>query len=93
MNRVDSGDFGEMKCLFSTTPEVGKETEANGGHRGDQTLHRTRSRCDRTRPVSTAQELGARARVCNRCIRSLAGPARPVRRPEGTAVRKVDRTR
>jgi hypothetical protein len=29
-------------------PEVGKETEANGGHRGD----RTRSLHDRTRPVS-----------------------------------------
>jgi hypothetical protein len=25
----DSGDFGEMKCLFSIAPEVGKETEAN----------------------------------------------------------------
>jgi hypothetical protein len=24
---IDSGDFGEMKCLFSTTPEVGKGTE------------------------------------------------------------------
>jgi hypothetical protein len=37
---------------FSTTPEVGKETEANGGHRGDRTLDRTRSQFDRTRPVS-----------------------------------------
>jgi hypothetical protein len=33
-------------------PEVGKETEANGGHRGDRTLDRTRSLFDRTRPVS-----------------------------------------
>jgi hypothetical protein len=39
--RRDSGVFEELKRLFSTTPEVGKETEANGGHRGD-----------RTRPVS-----------------------------------------
>jgi hypothetical protein len=51
----DSGVFEELKCLFSTTPKVGKETEANGGHRGDRTLHRTRSWYDRTRPVSTAQ--------------------------------------
>jgi hypothetical protein len=33
--------------------EVGKETEAIGGHCGDRTLHRTRSRFDRTRPVSS----------------------------------------
>jgi hypothetical protein len=31
----------ELKQLFSTTPEDGKETEADGGHQGDQTLHRT----------------------------------------------------
>jgi hypothetical protein len=85
--------FGEMKCLFSTTLELRKETEANGGHRGDRTLHRTRPRCDRTRLVSTAQQLGARARVCNRRVQSLTGPARSVRRPEGTAVRKDDQTR
>jgi hypothetical protein len=41
-----------LKRLFSTTPEVEKETEANGGHRGDRTLNRTRSLVDRTRPVS-----------------------------------------
>jgi hypothetical protein len=51
----DSGVFEELKSLFSTTPEVGKETEANGGHRGDRTLHRTRSWYDRMRLVSTAQ--------------------------------------
>jgi hypothetical protein len=56
----DSGVFEELKCLFSTTPEVEKETKANVGHRGDRTLHRTRSRCDRTRPVSTTQQSGAR---------------------------------
>jgi hypothetical protein len=43
-----------LKCLFSTTPEVKKETEANGGHRGDRTLHRTWLRCDRTRLVISA---------------------------------------
>jgi hypothetical protein len=53
--RRDSVLFGEVKCLFSTTPEVGKETEANGGHSGDRTLHRTRSRFDRTRPVISTQ--------------------------------------
>jgi hypothetical protein len=52
----DSALFGEVKCLFSTAPEVGKETEANGGHCGD----RTRSRFDRTRPVSSQQLSGAR---------------------------------
>jgi hypothetical protein len=52
--------FGEVKCLFSTGLEVGKETEANGGHYGDRTLHRTRSRFDRTHPVSSQQLLGAR---------------------------------
>jgi hypothetical protein len=46
--RRDSGVFEELKRLFSTTMEVGKETEAYGGHRGD----RTRSLFDRTRPVS-----------------------------------------
>jgi hypothetical protein len=44
--RWDSALFGEVKCLFSTTPEVEKETEANGGHCGDRTLHRTWSRLD-----------------------------------------------
>jgi hypothetical protein len=33
-------------------PEVRKETEANGGHRGDRTLNQTRSLFDRTRPIS-----------------------------------------
>jgi hypothetical protein len=55
----DSGIFEELKCLFFTTPEVRKETEVNGGHRGDRTLHRTRSRFDRTRPVSSTQRSGA----------------------------------
>jgi hypothetical protein len=40
--------------IFTMT-EVREETEANGGHRGDQTLDRTRSRFDRTRPVSSAR--------------------------------------
>jgi hypothetical protein len=55
-----SGVFEELKRLFSTTPEVGKETEANGGHSGDRTLNRTRSRFDRTRPVSSTQQSDAR---------------------------------
>jgi hypothetical protein len=50
--RWDSGVFEELKRLFSTTPEVRKETEANGGHRGDRTLNQTRSLVDQTRPVS-----------------------------------------
>jgi hypothetical protein len=56
----DSGIFEELKCLFFTMPEVRKETEANGGHRGGRTLHRTRSWYDRTRPVSSTQQSGAR---------------------------------
>jgi hypothetical protein len=59
-SRRDSGVFEELKCLFSTTPEVGEETEANGGHRGDRTLNRTRSQFDRTRPVSSMRQSGAR---------------------------------
>jgi hypothetical protein len=58
--RRDSALFGEVKCLFSTAPEVKKETEANEGHRGDQTLHRTWSWYDRTRPVSSTLQSGAR---------------------------------
>jgi hypothetical protein len=50
--RRDSGVFEELKRLFSTTSEVRKETEANGGHRGDRTLDRTWSLFDWTRPVS-----------------------------------------
>jgi hypothetical protein len=69
-------------------PEIGKEKEANGGHRGDRTLHRTWSRFDRMHPVSTEQQSGTWARVCNRCIRSLAGPERPVGHPEEQCVAK-----
>jgi hypothetical protein len=58
--RWDSALFGEVKCLFSTTPEVKKETKVNGGHCGDRTLHRMWSRFDRTRPVSSQQLLGTR---------------------------------
>jgi hypothetical protein len=56
---MEFGAFVEVKRLFSTTPEaeifpksLWTETEANGGHWGDRTLNRTRSRHDRTRPVS-----------------------------------------
>jgi hypothetical protein len=55
----DSSVFEELKCLFSTSSEVEKETEVNGGHSGDRTLHRTRSRYDRTCPVSTTQQSDA----------------------------------
>jgi hypothetical protein len=57
--RRDSGVFEELKCLFSNTPEVREETEANGGHSGDWTLNRTRSWFDRTRPVSSSRQSGA----------------------------------
>jgi hypothetical protein len=66
--RRDSTLFMEVKHLFSTTP-VAKifsrsswiETEVNGGHWGDQTLNRMRSRHDRTRPVSSSHMLRTHA--------------------------------
>jgi hypothetical protein len=82
------GFFVEVKCLFSTTPEAEIfsksswiEIEANGGHWGD-----------RTRPVSGSSQARV-ARVLHRCVRSLAGPARPVRRLEEAQNARVDRTR
>jgi hypothetical protein len=63
--RWDSAFFGEVKRLFSTAPEVGKETEAYGGHCVDRTLHRTRSRFDRTCPVSSPR---CGSRVCDRTL-------------------------
>jgi hypothetical protein len=57
--RRDSGVFKKLKRLFFTTLEVRKETEANGGHRGDRTLDRTWSLFDQTRPVDVQ-----RLRVC-----------------------------
>jgi hypothetical protein len=50
--RRDSGIFEELKRLFSTTPEVRKEMEANGGHRSDRTLDQTWSLFDQTHSVS-----------------------------------------
>jgi hypothetical protein len=58
--RRDSGVFEELKRLFSTTLEVRKEMEANEGHSGDRMSNRTRSRFDRTRPVSSTQQSDAR---------------------------------
>jgi hypothetical protein len=68
--RRDSVLFGEVKCLFSTAPVVGKETEANGGHRGD----RTRSLYDRTRPVSVQR---LRVFQFDDRTRSVSGHCRP----------------
>jgi hypothetical protein len=100
--RQDSGVFEELKRLFSTTPEVGKETEANGGHQGDRTLHRTQSWFDRTRPVSSTQQSGARVlRFAtgasdpsrNRSVRSCTQRSRAWRRAIGRAARPVTRDR
>jgi hypothetical protein len=68
--RRDSDVFEELKRLFSITPEVEKETEANGGHRGD----RTWSLVDRTRPVSV-QRLRVFQFVDR--TRSVSGHCRP----------------
>jgi hypothetical protein len=97
----DSDVFGNLKCLFSTTPKVGKETEANGGHRGDRTLHRTWSWYDQTRPVSTAQTrvlgfiTGASGHSRDRCVRSVTQRELRFTRMIGREARLVthDRTR
>jgi hypothetical protein len=57
-----------------TVPEVGKETEANGGHRDDRTLDQTRSLYDRTRPVSVQR---LRVFQCDDRTRSVSGHYRP----------------
>jgi hypothetical protein len=86
--------FGEVKWLFSTAPEVRKETEANGGHYGDRTLHRTRSRFDRMRPVSSQQLSGTRVLGFPT---GASGPSRDRSVRSGTqrgrAGRRADRTR
>jgi hypothetical protein len=87
------GVFKGVKRLFSITPEVRKETEANGGHCGDRTLHRTRSRFDRIRPVSSQQLWGARVLGF---ATSVSSPSRnrSVRSgsQRGRAGRRADRT-
>jgi hypothetical protein len=66
--------FVEVKRLFFHYARD-KETEAKGSHWGDRTRDRTRL----ARPVSsTGRRAGRSARVCDRSVRSLAGPARPV---------------
>jgi hypothetical protein len=65
--RQDSALFGEVKCLFSIAPDVGKETEANGGHKGERTL-------DRTRPVSVQR---LRVFQFDDRTRSASGHCRP----------------
>jgi hypothetical protein len=73
--RRDSALFGEVKCLFSTAPEAGKETEANGDHCGDRTLHRTRSRldqCVRSVHSVSAPRVSDRTLVWpDQCVRSV----------------------
>jgi hypothetical protein len=92
--RRDSALLGEVKRLFSTAPEVGKETEANGGHCGDRTLHWTRLRFDRTRPVSSSLQTGTRALGF---ATGASGPSQNQSVRSGTqrgrAVRRADRTR
>jgi hypothetical protein len=92
--RRDSTLFREVKRLFSIAPKVGKETEANGGHCGDRTLHWTRSRFDRTRPVSSQQLLGTQVLGF---ATGAFGPSRDRSVRSGTqrgrAGRRADRTR
>jgi hypothetical protein len=71
---LGSGVFEELKRLISTTPKVGKEIEANGGHRGDRTLNRTWSLVDRTRPVSVQR---LRVFQFDDQTRSVSGNYRP----------------
>jgi hypothetical protein len=93
LTRRDSTLFGEVKCLFSTASEVRKEMEENDGHCGDRTRHRTRSRFDRTRLVSSQQLSGARVLGFptgasgpsrNRSVRSGTQRGRTGRRAERT---------
>jgi hypothetical protein len=72
--RRDLTLFGEVKCLFSTASEVRKETEANGCHKDNRTLDRTRSLYDRTRPVSVQR---LRVFQCDDRTRSASGHCRP----------------
>jgi hypothetical protein len=86
--RRDSGVFEELKRLFSTTPEVGKETEANIGHRGDRTLNQTRPvivQClrvfrfdDRTRGASDRSGSLLDSNRTLALSRLVISPARPV---------------
>jgi hypothetical protein len=73
--------------------EGGEETEANGGHCGDRTLHRTRSWFDRTRLVSSSQQSGARVLGF---ATGASGPSqnRSIRSgiQRGKAIRRADRT-
>jgi hypothetical protein len=71
---LGSGVFEELKRLISTTPEVEKEMEANGGHRGDRTLNRTRSLVDRTCSVSVQR---LRVFQFDDRTRSVSGNYRP----------------
>jgi hypothetical protein len=100
----------EVKCLFFTTPEAETffvssrtEMEANGGHWGDQTLNRTRSRHARTRPVSARSCLarglgfttGASSHSRDQCVRSGARGTANTKGRSDVVVRPVtiDRTR
>jgi hypothetical protein len=100
--RQDSALFREVKCLFFTTPEDGKETETNEGHRGDRTLHRTRSWYDHTRSVSSTLQSGTRvlgftigASGHSRDRRARSGAQRELKlaRTIGRAARPVTRDR
>jgi hypothetical protein len=86
--------FRGVETTFSTTPEVGKETEANGGHSGDRTLNRTRSRFDQTCPISLTQQSGAQVLGFTT---GASGPSRNRSVRSGTqrsrAWRRADRTR
>jgi hypothetical protein len=94
--RRNSVFFVEVKHLFSTKPEMEifsksswLETEANGGHWGDW----TRSRNDRTRPVNGSTRLARDTRASHRRVRSITGPARPVKPQRNCETREIDRTR
>jgi hypothetical protein len=74
----------------------------NGGHRGDRTLHRTRSWFDRTCPVSSTQQSGARVlgfatgasgHLRDRHVRSGAQRELKFARSIGRAARLVTRDR
>jgi hypothetical protein len=67
-----------------------EETEAKGSHWGDRTRDRTLDRTRLARPVSSSRV--QRQRV-HRHVRSVMGPARPVKLQRSCKTREVDRTR
>jgi hypothetical protein len=73
----------EVKCIFFTAPEAKKRRQKEITGVTGSSLDAT-STSGQWQQLCTAQG----ARVCNRCVWSLAEPERPVRHPEEQSVAK-----